>query len=252
MALPGHHSEDEQQDPDRRTPPPKDKYHLYHWPGESLKEDYDRTRDELRQARVVIENYDRELRRRNAELHKASHYIGQLQHDKLQSKDSINGLQNELMNVHQQLKKTKTFSNVSGPQVFSTKADTLSISEVGEKVIALNKEVFRAATTLGKALIHKRRKLFETDLDAAAAVHVSQEMVGKKMTNILITQSQNPVNPLLVQVVLQIFLVKFCVSKIQSWYPNDSAIGGFLSAVYSEIRSTGKHCIASDSKPSFA
>jgi hypothetical protein len=38
------------------------------------------------------------------------------------------------MNVHQQLEDAKTLSDVSGPLVFSTKADTLSISEVGEKV----------------------------------------------------------------------------------------------------------------------
>ena len=121
---------------------------------------------------------------------------------------------------------------------------------MGEKVTALNEEIFQAAATLGETLVHKRRELSQTDLDAATAV--SQEMVGKKMTNTLITQSQKlepKVNPLLVQVVLQIFMVKFCVSKIQSWYPSDSAIGGFLSAIYSEIRSTGKHRI--DSKTMF-
>ena len=84
-------------------------------------------------------------------------------------------------------------------------------------------------------------KVFQTELEAAAAE--SQEMVGEELTNILITQSRQSepeVNPLLVQVVLQTFMVKFCVSKIQSWYPADSAFGGFLSAIYFEIRSSGK------------
>jgi len=67
------------------------------------------------------------------------------------------------------------------------------------------------------------------------------------MAKILVTQSQKPeseVNPLLVQVVLQILMVKFCVSKIQSWYPNDEATGGFLSAIYSAIRSTEDQAVS--------
>ena len=126
---------------------------------------------------------------------------------------------------------------------FSTiQADTLSISEVVEKVTALNEELFQIAATLGEALIHKRPEVPQKDLEAAAAM--AQEMVGEKMTKILIAQAQkqeSEVNPLLVQVVLQFFMVKFCVSKIQSWYPADDAIGEFLSSIYYEIRSTGRY-----------
>ena len=113
-----------------------------------------------------------------------------------------------------------------------------------ERVAALNEEIFQAAATLREALTYKRRALSLADLDAAAAV--SHEMVGEKMTNILITQTQKPepeVNPILVKVVLQIFFVKFCVSKIRSWYPGNAAVGEFLSAIYSQIRSTGKRRI---------
>ena len=52
-------------------------------------------------------------------------------------------------------------------------------------------------------------------------------MVGEKMTNVLITQLQKQepeVNPLL-HIAHQIFIVKFCVSKIS--YPGDFAIGEF-------------------------
>ena len=157
----------------------------------------------------------------------------------------------ELINVHQQLEDAKSLSEVRGKKLFGAQVDTLSISKVGAKVTALNKDIFQAAATLGEALIHKRRELSKKDLDAAVAV--SQEMVGKKMTNFLINQSQDPelkINPLLVQVVLQIFMVKFCVSKIQSWFPDNSFAGGFLSALYSGIRSTGEHRIDLK-KPSF-
>ena len=154
--------------------------------------------------------------------------------------------------VYQQLEDAKNLSEVRGKelsdiQVFLTKADALSISEVGEKVHALNEEIFQAAATLGETLRHKRLKLSHKDLDATAAE--SRKMVGGMITDILFTQSQKPepeINPLLVQVVLQIVIIKFCVSKIQSWYPADSTFGGFLSAIYSQIRSNGKHLIDSN------
>ena len=148
----------------------------------------------------------------------------------------------ELINVHQQLEDAKSLSEVRGKKLFGAQVDTLSISKVGAKVTALNKDIFQAAATLGETLVYKRRELSQTDLDAASVV--SHGIVGEKMTSILINQSQKSereVNPLLVQVVLQIVLVNFCVSKIQSWYPGDSSIGGFLSAIYSEIHSTGKY-----------
>ena len=183
-------------------------------------------------------------------MRQASQLIGNLQHENQRFKDSVSGLQNELNNVHQQLDDAINLSEVRGKelfgaQVFLTKADTLSISEVGEKVTALNEEIFQAAATLGDAPIHhKRYELSQTEFDAAVAE--SQGMVGEKLTNTLIMIAQSrkrerEVNPLLVQVVLQIFMVKFCVSKIQSWYPSNSDIEGFLAAIYSEIRSTGKH-----------
>ena len=273
QVLPGHHSEDEQQDrtletrqsttpqasgrgwgvvdnimstfiPTGATPPPKDKYL-------TLKDENHRIRDELRQAHTTIARYDHELRKKNGELHYSQQHVGYLEQEKQRAKDIINGLQNELNNIHHQLEDAKNLSEIRGKelvgaQVFLTKADTISISEVGEKVTALNEEIFQAAATLGEALIYKRHEVSQTEWEAAAAV--SKEMVGEKMTNILITQSHKPeqeVNPLLVQVVLQIFMVNFCVSKLQSWYPGDSAIEGFLSAIYSAIRSTGKHHINS-------
>ena len=217
--------------------PPKDKYL-------QLLEEYHRLRDENNQSRATIESYDRKLRSRTIAFNDESQ----------RSKDTINALQNELNDVHQQLEDAKALSEAREKKLFAAQVDdTLSIAEVGEKVFALNEENLQAATTLGEGLIRRRHEVSQTELEAAAAV--IQEIVGEKMTNILIAQSQKlelEVNPLLVQVVIQIFIVKFCVSKIQSWYPGDSAIGEFLSAVYSNIRSTGNHPSRFDSKPNFA
>ena len=216
------------------TLPPKDEQFL---PEEHL------IRDELRKARASIDNYDRALRKRTNELRQASKLIVDLQHENQRLKDIITG--SNLQDVHQK-PDPKTLSDVSGPQVFSTKVDTLSIPEVGERVTALNEEIFQVAATLGESLIHKRYELPQTELEEAAAI--SQELVGEKLTNTLFSQSKKPepdVNPLLVQVVLQIFMVNFCVSKIQSWYPGDSTIGDLLSAIYTDIRFAGKHHIVS-------
>ncbi|KAF8801848.1 hypothetical protein BYT27DRAFT_7261625, partial [Phlegmacium glaucopus] len=217
--------------------PPKDKYQV-------LKEDYRQLQYDLKRTNMHLEGYKQELRRTRTELRNTSHYANELHHEKQRWRDHINNLQNELNNIHQQLGDAKNLSDVRGKelhgaQVFLTKADTLSISEVGEKVTALNEEIFQAAATLGEALIHQRHELPPEDLDAAAAE--SQQMVGNTISNILISQAQRPepiMNPLLVQVVLQIFMVKFCVSKIQSWYPSDVNIEAFLDAIYSEIRSS--------------
>ena len=62
----------------------------------------------------------------------------------------MGALQNELTIVHQQLEDAEHLSEVRGKvlvgaQVFLTKADTISISEVGEKVTALNEDIFQAA-----------------------------------------------------------------------------------------------------------
>jgi hypothetical protein len=161
-----------------------------------------------------------------------------------------------LINVDQQLKNAKIISKIHEEKAIGGQVDTISISKVGEKVTALNVKIYQAADTLGEALIYKRRALSLTEMDDAAAA--SRKIVGEKTTNVLITQSQNPepeINPLLLQVVLRIFMVKFCVAKIKSWYPgpesDNSVVGGFLSAIYSEIRSTGMCRTGIDIKTKF-
>ena len=62
-----------------------------------------RDREEMRQARGMLEIYDRELRRRTGELRHNHQHIGYLQHESQRSKDIIDSLQNELNKVHQQL-----------------------------------------------------------------------------------------------------------------------------------------------------
>ena len=218
--------------------PPKDRYEL-------LKEELRQMKSELKQVR---ENHAHELQRTGEDLRNANTHINQLLQEKQRWNDQMNGLPNESNNVGQQLEHARTLSAVCGKDPFGAQVkvdDTLSISEVGEKVTALNREIVRAAAIVNDAVIHTPRQISQGSFDAACAD--SQEMVGLRIKNLLISQSHkqgHKINPLLVQIVLQIFLVNFCVSKIQPWFPSgDPTVGAFLDAVYSQIRSTGEHLV---------
>ncbi|KAF9047635.1 hypothetical protein BJ165DRAFT_1467385 [Panaeolus papilionaceus] len=103
---------------------------------------------------------------------------------------------------------------------FVAKADLMSITELKKKVIALNDEIFRAAASFRETITHQAHNLTEEDnvrwygevvelIGEPIALMVSEE--GKKL--------DAKVDPLLAQVVLQIFLTKVCASKIDHWIP---------------------------------
>ena len=77
--------------------------------------------------------------------------LNHVQHEIQRLKDTNIGLQNELNNVNQQLEDAKALYGVCGKElfgarVFLTKAE-FSTSEMGEKVTALNEEIFHVAAT---------------------------------------------------------------------------------------------------------
>ena len=77
--------------------------------------------------------------------------LNHVQHKIQQLKDTNISLQNELNNVNQQLEDAKALCGVCrkelfGAWVFLTKAELLTL-EMGEKVTALNEEIFHVAAT---------------------------------------------------------------------------------------------------------
>ena len=129
-------------------------------------------------------------------------------------------------------------------QVFSTKSDLLSISDVKEKVNALNDENFPASAFLGGSLVHFKYGLAKEDKDTALAE--ACRTVSEPLARVLVKETQTlepKVNPLLVQVVLEMYLVYFCTSKIDSWFPGTPETSDFLTAIYSEIQRTGEFII---------
>jgi len=131
---------------------------------------------------------------------------------------------------------------LKGAQVFLTKADRLSTTDIVQKVNALNNEIFQAAALLGEML----QSTEHTDRDQeqiTEAFEKARWMLGGQMANILAAVSvgfRTEPNPLLVQVVFQIAITTWCKFVVSSWKPSDSMVADFLAAIYSEIRQVGE------------
>jgi hypothetical protein len=157
------------------------------------------------------------------------------------------GLKDELEDVRAQLADAKSLleakrKELKGAQMFLTTADTLSTTDVVLKVIALNEEIFQAAALLGEMLQNTERT-GRTQEQITGAFEKARWMLGEQMANILGAESLNlrtDLNPLLVQVVLQIAITTWCRFVVSSWNPSDSTVADFLVAIYSEIRQVGE------------
>ena len=174
------------------------------------------------------------------ELQRSQHQVHRLL-------DDNRSLTHELEAVKVQLADAKTLSEVrgkelKGAQVFLTKADTLSTTDVVQKVNALNEEIFQAAALLGEMLRNTERT-DRTQEQVTVAFEKARWMLGEQMASILAAESVNlrtDLNPLLVQVVLQIAITSWCKFVVSSWKPSDSTVADFLAAIYSEIRQVGE------------
>ena len=164
-------------------------------------------------------------------------------------KDTIRSLQHKLTNTERELQENKDLSyslcrEFIVAQVSSMKADRLSISDVKDKVNALNSKIFDASASLGDALVHFRYELAKEDWEATFSQVC--RTVSEPLARDLVKETQKPgpeVNPLLVQVVHEMYLVHFCSSKIESWFPGTRDMSDLLASIYTEIRQSGEFVI---------
>ena len=203
----------------------------------------DRTKEELHRTKAKLQQIEfQRMRTDNANMNRACF---ELDSENQRLKDTIRSLQHELSNTVRELQEYQNLSDIRGKeligtQVCLTKADLLSISDVKEKVNALNDENFQASVSLGDSLIHHKYKL--PTLEKKAAYAEASRTISKPLTSALIMEAQKPepeINPLLVQVVLELYLVHFCSSMIESWFPGNRETSDFLTTIYTEIRRTG-------------
>ncbi|TFK22626.1 hypothetical protein FA15DRAFT_671321 [Coprinopsis marcescibilis] len=168
------------------------------------------------------------------------------------------GLKFELQNVKQQLSDAVNLSEVrgkelKGAQVFLTKADSLSTSDVVQKVLDLNDEIFQAAALLGETLAYQ---VYEDGVDRVEArqslIQGSMErarwMLGPRLAEILAKESLKPpkeaTNPLLVQIVMQSALTQWCYSVAHRWCTGTEHDNEVIQNLYEDIRATEEQAVA--------
>jgi hypothetical protein len=123
--------------------------------------------------------------------------------------------------------------------VFPTKVDLLSASELSQKVSDLNEEVFQVAAWFSDSLMHMQRQ-WESEAETQSAYQTTCKWIGEPAARVLVGTASDPEpNPILVQLVMQIYFARFCSVKIECWYEGAEEINSFLSRAYGEIRRKG-------------
>ena len=135
-------------------------------------------------------------------------------------------------------------NELAGAQAFLAKTDAISGQEVQDLVHTLNEEIFQAAASLGDCVVRRSYDLSIEDrenyYDRVGGA------VGQKILSILSQQSKfddHEINPLLVQIVVQIFLVTFCAQEINYWDPNNVDFSDGLQKVYEGLQASRKSWI---------
>jgi hypothetical protein len=202
----------------------------------------------LQQANSSAMNLDHHYRKLWSRANAQSEELQRSQRQVCSLLDDNRSLTPEIEAVKAQLVDAKSLleakcKELKDAQVFlATRADTLSTTDVVQKVNALNEEIFQAAALLGEMLQNSERK-DRTQEQITEAFEKARWMLGEQMASILAVESSNirtDLNPLLVQVVLQIAITTWCRFVVSSWKPSDSTVADFLAAIYSEIRQLGE------------
>ncbi|KAF9524958.1 hypothetical protein CPB83DRAFT_860290 [Crepidotus variabilis] len=215
-----------------------------------LREDYKSLQDEYRRTERTLEKYAIELQKTQHQLKTWYNNARESQHETHRLHDQVQGLEHELMNVLKKYDDAKSLSDTRGKelvgaQVFLNKADSLSVSDLVQKVNGLNEEIFQAAASLGEALHFSKHDITEEDLQKRADYTCG--LIGQPLVQLVHGEAQKPegvANPLLVQITIQVCLTAFCAVKIQTWAAGERAIDHYLKTLYSEIRASTDQAVA--------
>ncbi|KAF6743402.1 hypothetical protein DFP72DRAFT_933537 [Ephemerocybe angulata] len=171
---------------------------------------YSRSYHQLRAVEMEFNSARKHIHHLDGELKTARHELGAV---KQQLSDAVN-----LSEVRGK--------ELKGAQVFLTKADTLSVTDVVQKVNALNEEIFQMAAFLGEVLIYE---VLEEGVDrhsvrqqaVTSGYSQAERLLGEKLANVLAQESikepKEPSNPLLVQIVMQIAFTQWCARLGSRW-----------------------------------
>ncbi|PPQ69515.1 hypothetical protein CVT25_013379 [Psilocybe cyanescens] len=214
----------------------------------------DKMKEELARLQTECNSYREDCKRMEKEYRAVRRTYAELEHERNRLRDNNHSLQHELTGVQLALDEAKALSDIRGKelvgaQVFLTKADALSISDVSDKVNVLNEEIFQVSAFFAEGIFvvaHGGKKQELSEEAMARVYDDTVKAIGGVLTDILNTQAQVPdsqVHPLVAQAMLSCFLVHFCILKLGSWYPSDANIDQFLGTVYSQIRQNEEQAV---------
>ncbi|PPQ64184.1 hypothetical protein CVT24_008558 [Panaeolus cyanescens] len=159
-----------------------------------------------------------------------------LQYDRQKLIEANNNLKSELINVKQQFETVKTLADIRGKELigaqkFLSKADTISITDLTAKVLALNGEISGAVASLSKGLVHQVHEVKEEEMKRLYDDVV--QMIGEPLTRMLVEEGRQlePDKEIL-------------TSKIELWDPNDPKISDFFTAVYMNIQNAEEPAVS--------
>ncbi|KAH6893894.1 hypothetical protein BKA70DRAFT_1321355 [Coprinopsis sp. MPI-PUGE-AT-0042] len=224
-----------------------------------LKKAYKKLVAAYTESEQQLHRKEKEAQEWYAQGHKYYMECGSLQRRVEMMDHERKSLASELAHTKQQLSDAINLSEVrgkelKGAQVFLTKADSLSVSDVVQKVAALNEEIFQAGALLAETLVYepaiesveentlRRQDIITKTRDTAYKV------LGTYLTDLLATESMKPqegsANQLLVQIVLLIALTRWCSSICRGWIPDDKETNAFLEELYDDIRRAEDQAVA--------
>jgi len=130
-------------------------------------------------------------------------------------------------------------------------SDIFSIAAAIQKVDVLNVEICRVATVLGDLMSQKTG--FEEGVHRHITVisEKARVMLGENIVALLgrgLIKGAN-INPLLLQVVLQVATINWCKTAISSWKSGNSDASNLLVELDSKIRENGKSISTSQNSP---
>jgi len=176
--------------------------------------------------------------------HEASRY----HHENQRLQETLEAMSLEIKGVTKRYEEAKLLSETRGKellgaQVFLTKADGLSISELIQKVDGLNDEIYQAAASLGESIIQKKVEPSEQIHCPPDESTAAEAVLGPPLCKVLRTRAKKTdegINPLLVQITLQTFFSVFLVNRIRCWTPIDLAFDTVLEQLYQRIWSSSE------------
>ncbi|KAF9523711.1 hypothetical protein CPB83DRAFT_862335 [Crepidotus variabilis] len=213
-------------------------------------EEIERLKDDVRKAQQNTDKYALELQKSQLETKTFYNNFKGAQHETYRLHDQVQRLEHELKIMSKKYEDTKLISDARGKelvgaQVFLNKADSLSVSDLVQKVNGLNEEIFQAAASLEEVLRFSKHDITEEKLQKRADYTCG--LIGQPLAQFVHKEAQKPggaANPLLVQITIQVCLTAFCAVKIQTWAAGERAIDQYLKKLYSEIHASTDQAVA--------